>query len=54
MVAKYRKFVTAVLGCVAVVVSLNLVSGSAQTWLVAVLSAAVALGVYAVPNKPPR
>ena len=51
-IAKYRKFVTAAVGCVALVVSYNLVSGSAQSWLVAILAVATALGVYAVPNKP--
>jgi hypothetical protein len=49
-VARYRKFVVAAAGAVATLISLNLVHGTAQTWLVSLLAAASALGVYATPN----
>jgi hypothetical protein len=50
LVARYRKFAVAAAGAVAGIVSLNLVHGTAQTWLVGLLAAASALGVYATPN----
>jgi hypothetical protein len=49
-IARYRKFAVAAAGAVATLVSLNLVHGTAQTWLVSLLAAASALGVYATPN----
>jgi hypothetical protein len=49
-IATYRKFVVAALVVIAQVVSLNVVHGTAQSWLVCVLAVAGALGVYAVPN----
>ena len=48
--ARYNKFAVAAVGAVAAIVSLNLVHGTAQTWLVGLLAAASALGVYATPN----
>jgi hypothetical protein len=47
---RYRKFAVAAAGAVAGIVSLNLVHGTAQTWLVGLLAAASALGVYVTPN----
>jgi hypothetical protein len=52
-IARYRKFAVAAAGAVATLVSLNLVHGTAQTWLVSLLAAASALGVYATPNAAP-
>jgi hypothetical protein len=51
--ARYRKFAVAAAGAVAGIVSLNLAHGTAQTWLVGLLAAASALGVYATPNATP-
>ena len=48
--ARYRKFAVAAVGAAAAIVSLNLVHGTAQTWLVGALAAASALGVYVTPN----
>ena len=48
--ARYRKFAVATVGAAAAIVSLNLVHGTAQTWLVGLLAAASALGVYVAPN----
>jgi hypothetical protein len=51
--AQYRKFAVAAAGAIAGIVSLNLAHGTLQTWLVGLLAAASALGVYATPNATP-
>jgi len=51
--ARYRKFAVAAVGAAAAIVSLNVAHGTAQTWLVGMLAAASALGVYATPNATP-
>ncbi len=50
---RYRKTIAAAVGAIAAIVSLNLVHGTAQTWLVGIVTVATALGVYTVPNQPP-
>ncbi len=49
---RYRKTIAAAVGAIAAIVSLNLVHGTAQTWLVGIVAVATALGVYTVPNRP--
>ena len=53
-IGRYRKFAVAVAAAIAVVVSLNLVTGTAESWLIAILAVASALGVYQVPNLPAK
>jgi hypothetical protein len=52
MIARYRKFAVAAAGAIGAIAGLNLVDGTAQKWLLAVLAAASAAGVYVVPNQP--
>jgi len=53
-IARYRKFAVAAAGAIAVVVSLNLVTGTAESWLIAILAIASAFGVYRAPNLPAK
>ena len=50
LMARYRKCLVAAATVLAQVVSLGVAHGTAQNWLVIVLAAAGAFGVYAVPN----
>lgn len=51
-VASARKALVAVVGVVAQLVAVGVLSGSALHWAQVVLAALAAAGVYAVPNKP--
>jgi uncharacterized membrane protein len=51
MIARYRKFAVAAVGAIGAIAGLNLVDGTAQKWLLAVLAVASAAGVYVVPNQ---
>lgn len=50
---KYGKFYAAIAGLV-ITVLVQRYAGSATSWLPYVVAAAVALGVYATPNTPPK
>lgn len=49
-VAEIRKTLTALVGLVAQVVALGVLSGTALHWAQLVLAGATAVGVYVVPN----
>ena len=49
--AEVRKAVTAASGAAAMLVSVGLLSGTAEKWTTGVLAALTAALVYAVPNK---
>ena len=51
--AEARKAVTAASGAAATLVSVGLLSGTAEKWTTGVLAALTAALVYAVPNKRP-
>lgn len=51
MIARYRKFATALAGAAATAVSQGLIDGNAAKWVGIALGLATAAGVYAVPNK---
>jgi hypothetical protein len=52
MFKKYRKFLVALAGALAEIVSLGVLHGTAETVALAVLAALTATGVYGVRNAP--
>ena len=51
--ARIAKFLTALAGAAAQVISLGLVSGDAQNWVAVVIGVVTAAAVYLVPNQEP-
>jgi hypothetical protein len=51
-ISRYLKFVSAVVGLLALGLANGLLSGSAAHYVSLVIGAATALGVYAAPNAP--
>lgn len=49
--ARYSKFITALVGAVATAISLGLVPQEYENWVAVAISFFTALGVYAVPNQ---
>jgi len=52
LVAKYRKFLVAVVGAASEALTLGLVHGTVAHWVTIGIGIATALGIYAVPNAP--
>lgn len=50
--ARYRKAIAAVLGALAEIVALNVLPERHEGWIVCLIAAATALGVFSVPNEP--
>jgi hypothetical protein len=53
VLSEARKAIVAVLGVAATAVANGLITGTAVKWVSVAIAVATALGVYAVPNKPP-
>lgn len=51
-VDRYRKFIAAAVGFVAVLISNGVLADDVATWVNAVIAGLTALGVYATPNAP--
>ena len=51
---RYAKFAIAVLGAASTAVAQGLVPDTVGQWLPVAIAFATALGVYAVPNTPPK
>ena len=51
---RYAKFIVAVLGAASTAVAQGLVPDTVGQWLPVVIGFATALGVYAMPNTPPK
>lgn len=52
--SRYAKFIIAVLGAASTAVAQGLVPDTVGQWLPVAIAFATALGVYAVPNTPPK
>lgn len=54
MLGQARKFITAVIGVIAIALTQGLIEGTAAKWAGTIVGIATAAGVYIVPNdKPP-